>query len=66
MIELVTCVDVVNVAGSEGLARSIPWYDGVSLVKQTGREQYTSSSTGKLELIPRQLRVERSITGHKF
>ena len=66
MIELVTCVDVVNVAGSEGLLGPYLGMNGVSLVKQTGREQYTSSSTGKLELIPRQLRVERSITGHKF
>lgn len=32
--------------------------NGMSLVKQTGREQYTSIFTGKLELMSRQLRVE--------
>ena len=66
MIELVICVDVVNVAGSEGLLGPYLGMNGVSLVKQTGREQYKYSFTRKLKLMSRQLRVERSSTGHKF
>ena len=51
MIGLATCVEVVNVAGSEGLLGPYLGMNGVSLVKQTGKEQYKSSFTRKLELM---------------